>query len=330
MERKRFEFLLEAVQPVAHAQETIGNAAVAMRQKVRQPDGSFAHVPIVTGDTMRHGLREASTRALMACAKLDGQTLTEEALRLLFAGGMVTGSSGASVKLDEVRRLSELLPPLALLGGCAQNRVIPGRIEVDAAVLVCEETAHLLPSWVQDWLGERGVTPESCRAHVEQVQRVRMDPTLDPAKRALLTDGARAKVEGRLLASESASESGDAAAKDRQKSTMMPFTYERIVQGSLFYWSVTALITCPLDLDTLFVMVASFAQHMTVGGKRGTGNGLLRPVQGAARASDLSLNPEPARVLDLVGPDQRVGELFRRHVGDRSEEIRAFLETVAA
>ncbi|MGH8630893.1 MAG: hypothetical protein ACREU7_09045, partial [Burkholderiales bacterium] len=116
MERKRLEFILEARSPIAHHQETFGNTAVLMRQKVRQPDGSFAAVPIITGDTMRHGLREAGTYCLLDCAGLLGEALTEQALRLLFAGGMVTGS-GSVVKLDEYREMVDLVPTLALLGG---------------------------------------------------------------------------------------------------------------------------------------------------------------------------------------------------------------------
>jgi len=72
-----------------------------LRQLVLQPNGTRAKVQIVTGDTMRHGLREASSYMLLEAAGLLDQKLTEEALRLLFSGGMVTGSSGSGVKLDE-------------------------------------------------------------------------------------------------------------------------------------------------------------------------------------------------------------------------------------
>ena len=60
MKRIRVDFVLEAVQPIAHHEEVIGNSAVAMRRKIRQPDGGWSRVPVVTADTMRHGLRETA------------------------------------------------------------------------------------------------------------------------------------------------------------------------------------------------------------------------------------------------------------------------------
>lgn len=328
MDQKRYEFLLEGREPISHAQENIGNASVIMRQKVRRPDGTFAHVPIITGDTMRHGLREAASYALLECAGLLGENLSESALRLLFAGGMVTGSAGGAVKLDEYREMVDLIPPLALLGGCAQNRVIPGRLQVSTAVLVCEETWPSLPPWVQEWLAERQAYVASARAHVEHVQRVRMDPTLDPAKRKLLTVGEQARVEGRLLASETAAETDDAVGRDRTKSTMMPFSYERVVQGSLFYWTVTGTTYGELDEDSLLVMLGTFLRLARVGGKRGTGHGLLVPV--VAQQIGLARYSERMNTLELTGPDQRIGEMFKRHVADRAPRIKEFLERVAA
>jgi hypothetical protein len=53
METKRYEFVLEASQPIAHHSETLGNQSILMREDIRQPGGGFAKVPIVTGDTMR-------------------------------------------------------------------------------------------------------------------------------------------------------------------------------------------------------------------------------------------------------------------------------------
>lgn len=326
-EHKRYEFILEAREPISHAQESIGNVSVIMRQKVRQPDGTFAQVPIVTGDTMRHGLREAASYALLEGAGLLGENLSEAALRLLFSGGMITGSAGGAVKLDEYREMVDLMPHLALLGGCAQNRVIPGRIQVSTAVLVCEETEHLTPEWVRTWAKEQRTGAASARAHVEHVQRVRMDPSLDPAKRLLLTAGERARVESRLLASETASEEMDASTKDRAKSSMLPFSYERVAQGSLFFWSLTATCYSALDSDALLVMVGAFLRHARVGGKRGTGHGLIAPV--AAKHVSLANFSERADTLALEG-DASIGELYRQHVAERADRIRDFLGRVVA
>lgn len=326
VEQKRIELILEATQPIAHHADAIGNTSVLMREKVRQPAGTWASVPMVTGDAMRHGLREAGSLALLDAAGLLGEKLSESALVLLFAGGTIAGSPGSSVKLADYRTMVDLIPPLALLGGCAQNRSIPGRVAVDSARLVCQETAHLLPEWVVEWARTERGSLHSCRAHVEEEQRVRMDPRLDPGKRQLLAPGERLGIEDRLAASEKASEAGDVVAKDAAKSSMMPRRYEVVSSGSLFAWTVTATCYSPLDEDTLWAMLGTFLRDARVGGKRGTGHGHMRAV--AARNVTLAPFRDRSDTLELAS--MRVGDLFRAHVAERKDAIKSFLGSVVA
>lgn len=321
---KRYEFILQADQPIAHHAEVFGNSAISMRRKVRQPDGQWSQVPIITGDTMRHGLREAAAYALLdAAGMLDQPGLTESALRLLFAGGMITGKGDAgTIKLDGYREMVELMPPLALLGGCAQNRSIPGRMQVDDAMLICDETRHLWPSWVESYMAERMV--DTCRAHVEEVQRVRMDPSLLPDKRLLLTDGGAA-IEKRLGAHERASEKNDAIAKDDAKSTMLPRRFETVVAGSLFTWGVTAVCMSDLDVGSLNTMVGAFLSNAVVGGKRATGHGRVKAIAAKEIALARPRDAAADRLDDAFGV-----QAFREHVTQRAERIRKWLSEVDA
>jgi hypothetical protein len=310
LERKRYEIMLEAHQPIAHHEETIGNEAIIMRRKIRQRDG-WASVPVVTADTMRHGLREAAAYALLdAAGMLESPQLSEAALRLLFAGGMVTGRGEASVcKLEQYREMCELIPSMALFGGCADNRIIPGRLTVEDATLLCEETERYVPHWM---LLQHAGQLDTCRSHVEEQQRVRMDPTLIPHNRLLLAESSQVEINRRLTSSEGAHEDSDAVEKERTKSTMMPRRFERVAQGSLFSWAVEALCYSELDVDTFNVSVAAFLSNARVGGKRGTGHGGLRPVAAnevkLQRPAD-SLEPLEVRTLGLA-----VGKLFKQHV----------------
>jgi CRISPR type IV-associated protein Csf2 len=324
VETKRFEFILEAAQPIAHHAETFGNHAVIQRRRVRQVDGTFADVPVISADTMRHGMRESSAYAFLdAAGLLNEGNLTEAALRLLFAGGMVTGrGDGSTLNLDQYRQMCELCPPLALFGGCASNRVIPGRIFVEDAVLCCTETARFVPAWATETAGKLS----SQRTHVEETQRVRMDPTLDPGKRKLLTSGEQVVANKRLESSEAAHESDDAIAREDAKSSMFPRTFERVVQGSLFSWAITAHTYSDLDIDTLMVALGVFLSRPVVGGKRGTGHGELRVV--AARDITIQRPAEQATVVDVHALGGRVGSLFRAHVTERKERIKSFLGSV--
>jgi len=328
MKTLRFEFILRAEQPICHLEESLGNSGLAMRRKVILPDGRATRIPCITADTMRHGLRDAVTYSYLDAAGLLGQDLGEEALRLLFAGGMITGSAGGSVKMADYWQMVELNPALALLGGNAQNRSIPGRLFVDDSTLICEEQMHVLPDWVREWLKESGVGVASHRAYIEEAQRVRMDPLLDPAKRALLLPDHRARAEQRLIASETAATDNDAGATEQAKSTMMPRRFERLVQGALFWWGVTAHILSDLDDDTFKVMVASFLYDAHVGGKRGTGHGLLRAVRGWN--IDVRRPAERTESLDVRELGGQIGAIFRAHVSERRDQIAEFLKRVAA
>jgi hypothetical protein len=238
---------------------------------------------------------------------------------------MVTGRGDASnIKLDAFREMVELCPSLGLLGGCANNRVIPGRTIVDDAMLICRETKHLMPDWVLEVAGEL----DTCRSHVEVEQRVRMDPMLDPAKQKLLSAGAQVKQLQKMAASEEAHDSDDAVLRDDTKSTMMPRTFETIARGSLLYWTVTVTCLSDIDVDTAHTMIAAFLSNARVGGKRGTGHGAIRPIQ--ARGVVVNRPSDPRTTVQPNALAPKMGEMFRAHVKARQKRIHEFLAGVDA
>lgn len=333
MERERRQHTIEMIihcdEPIAHAQETIGNSQVVMRSKVRLPSGRFTRAPIVTGDTMRHGLREAGTKELLRICELRGG-LSESALRLLFNGGMVRGAQKDVVSIDEARELEDLVPHLGLLGGCVGNRIVPGKIESGYAWLIADETRHLLPTWVGEWLDEQGSVTASAREHIEEVQRVRMDALLNPHHRQMLAPNAAAEVEQRLLASDTASQRDDAVEKKAAKSTMMPFSFETVVAGSLLYWRLVAITDTAIERDALSVMIAAFFAYAKVGGKKGTGHGLIRPLHVRGHERIVADRPSGGE-LALHGEQTHAAiERYRAHVADRRSRIDGWLSKVVA
>lgn len=321
------EMVLRAEQPIAHHEGVVGNEAVVMRETVFMPNGRKAKVPIITGDTIRHGLREASARATLEAAGLLDAVHGESALRLMFAGGqMLKGTD--TLRLDDYREMVELFPSLALLGGCAGNRIIPGQIEVGRAMLICEESAHLMPEWVGAWMAEIGIETNGARAHVERVQRVRMDPMLRPEMRALLGAESREEVERRLLKSDNAAANDDDAEKAKTKSAMLPFAYETVAAGSLFFMRLHARTTSLLEHDMLHVMIATWLQRAMVGGKRGTGCGLLKAIE-VRGMTRVEMAPGTRGELSF-GIDAPEVARFTAHVAERAERLGVWLAGVAA
>lgn len=324
MEKQTYEFILEARQPVAHSSGTEGNESVAMRQKVRQPDGRMARVPIITGDTMRHGLREAAALATLDAAGLlhAEAHLSEAAIRLLFSGGMLSGKGNASqIKLDRYRELVDLFPPLALFGGCTDNRCIPGALQIGPAILVCQESVRLLD--MDGWAAGQAGTLATHRSHVESVTRVRMDPMLSPEKRRMLTADDATRVEQKLLTNENASGEGDHKAKAGAASSMMPRNHETIVAGSLFYWQTTATTWTDLERDCWVTTLATFLADAHVGGKRGTGHGHLVPKD--ARHITFGRPSYAAEAVNPNGLAARAGAVYRAHVQARADDLREWL-----
>ena len=326
MQLHRYEMIVRAKDPICHAQETIGNQSIFMRKTIRLPGGARASVPMLSGDAIRHQLREAAAYGtLHEAGILDDPQLSEGALRLLYNGGMVTGRGDATViNLDRYRELVALFPPLALLGGYADNRPIQGQINVDEGNLVCTELAHLMPPWVTEWLKEHGETVDTCRASIEEVQRVRMDATLAPEKVKLLSDNAKANVNARLLKSEKAHADSDTKAASESKSGMMPRTHERLVQGSLLWIGIEARTYSDLEFDCFNFTIACLLNNFRIGGKLGTGHGRLEFIAGAR----IHFQPAAGN-LEHVGAElaPKVGDMYRSHISLRKEELASWLRS---
>lgn len=322
----RHEFLVEAVEPIAHMQGTLGNHGLFMRRKIRQPGGRFVSVPYLTGDAIRHQLREAAAYATLdAAGLLDNPQLSEGALRLLFNGGMVTGKGDAAkVNVERYRELVTLFPPLALFGGCTDNRPMDGQLCVDEGNLVCSETWHLVPAWAQQWLTDQGEAEHvpSFREQLEEVQRVRMDPTLLPEKVRLLSTDEQVRINGRLLASEQAHVSGDSKAAGESKSAMLPRTYERLATGALFVMGVEARTYSELEYDACLYVLGCALNGLRVGGMRRTGHGRLRFRAGARIRFQAAMGNLESLDTTIAG---KVGDLYKAHVRERAEEIGVWL-----
>lgn len=329
MQITRYEFLARAVDPIAHHEESLGNVSVFMRKRMVLPNGSVQKVPYITGDSIRHRAREASVYATLdAAGMLDDPKLTEGALRLLFSGGMVTGKGDASViNLDSFRELVNLFPPLALFGGCVDNRPLPGQLTVNEGNLVCSETVHTAPNWVHDWLTKNEYQVQTHRRMLEEVTRVRMDPALAPEKVKLLTGDHQVSVNRRLAASGRAHDTGETKEAEKEKSSMMPRSFERIVQGALFWCGIEARTYTPIEADAFDYTVACLLNNFTVGGKLATGHGRLQFVAGNRIHFAPSAGSIEGMGLDLAG---KAGEMFRAHVKAHADQLREWLGRVNA
>jgi hypothetical protein len=244
-----------------------------------------------------------------AAGILNDPQLERGALKLFFNGGMLTRKGDASViNIDRWRELVTLYPFLGILGGCIDNRTQQGQLNVDALKLICEENMHSLNPWTRQWLqdNKEGVCESSLL--LEKVQRVHMDPETAPENLKLLSDGAKAVVNQRLLEQSKAHDAGDSIAAAKVKSDLMPHTFERLIRGSLFQLSFLLRSYSDLEKDAFEYGYACLLNNFRFGGKQASEHGELEFIAGAR----MHFRPSTGD-LD-VGERVGVGELFRSHM----------------
>lgn len=130
--------------PLHHGAGTSGNTSLLRTEDVIRPDGRQAQVPFVSGNSIRHAIRNVLAWHTVHHAGIQPGTLSKAAIDLLFSGGAVT-STGSQVNLEIARQVEEYYPALSLLGYAAQSDITQGTLEVSHLALICQENDWRYP-----------------------------------------------------------------------------------------------------------------------------------------------------------------------------------------
>ena len=141
---KRINYTAHLLSEFHHGAGSQGNTSLLRTMPIAQPDGTVASVPFLSGASVRHGLRDALAWHLARVLDIQPGSLTKAAVDLLWTGGAVT-KTGAETDLGTARRVEEQLPTLATLGYAAQSDITSGTLRASNALLVCAESAAVLP-----------------------------------------------------------------------------------------------------------------------------------------------------------------------------------------
>jgi hypothetical protein len=120
----------------------VGNRAVLRREDVLTPLGRRS-VPCLSGNAIRHALREAGSVWLADAGAMPGG-LTQPEVYYLISGGSGFGGRGGREAPANDREMRRLLPHGSILGGCTPRDIFGGRLAADFGVLVCAENARRL------------------------------------------------------------------------------------------------------------------------------------------------------------------------------------------
>lgn len=346
MNTTKYFAIVTAQEMLSHNSKSVSTGSLFNTESVKVGT-DFVDVPYVTGNEMKGILRRLGMEFMATMLGLDpelgaraGERLGDESpltlnrLMLLWNGGILTSDGGKAVNVDVAARLSELIPWLAVVGGCAGNQMIKGRISVHSMTLVCAENGDRLLKMQDDINAERapeeriaflrdGDLMNSARKHLQVVERTHYDDGKDATVVRFLPSGERVKLLAAQAADQQARQEDDDYVDDGRH-IQMRYSVQTVKAGSRFFWRVDTFDLTPLMEDAVRTTLRCFMSRPYVGGHRARGMGLCH-------IEWLGWNRiEPARGVGGTALDFPAGNLYTRHLQERRGEIVQVLNELAA
>ena len=324
----RIDIIAVALDAIHHGAGTEGNTQVLRRQEVLQPDGTIETVPFISGNSIRHMLRNAGVLFALEAMGVEAESLTKGMVDLLFSGGSLGGKN--SFSLAKAKRVEQLFPVLSLLGYSAGNRIEAGRVEVWNLQLVCQQNQFRAPETVTQ-------------------QRLQLDGNaLVGSQFGTRHDAARIAQAARYLALPAAAAVAEEAsapkgktkapAAEKSETTQMIYDYEVILPGAEFFGGIVYRGLRDAELNAL-VSALSYAcdgaEHggylYRVGAKSGTGLGRMRWYLSGLQKPLAPTAMEPSSLLPVLADDgaSRLAE-YQAHLRSNREAILAELAELSA
>lgn len=330
----RYDGVITALAPIHHGGEgSDGTTKPFAVQKVLTPEGEVVELPRVSGNSIRGQWRDLGAALFLRALGLGEQALSPAAFYFLFSGGSLAKAKAEGAKTLEIgaaRLLGELLPTVGLFGGGVGTMLLPGKLKVGDALPLCQETAHLVPDAYRDQCGV------SIWALRDVAYYSRQDDArgrygmqfLPPPERAALEAPRRqpAHQAANLFGGEptGASAPVEEIAAERGVAVQMRYGFETLAAGTRFWHHVSVHDATPVELSALYAILAEWSRAPVLGGKSGTGFGVVR----AAYDRWLILDPRVQVTTALVrGSEGLTGpEVFTDHCATHRAAILDALE----
>ena len=235
---------------ISHQGTAQGTTGVFNRIKVVTRHGDVEEVPLVTGNSFRGQLRDHAAKHLIETAGLKPEDLRQAGAALLFSGGSLTKVSSSGVSLEQVRTLTDALPPLALFGGSFGNHIVRGKLISGMFIPVADETALYLPPDLRE---------AAMKASVFDLIQIESYTRRDDSRDERFT---RYYPEVQPKAEDAAS-------------TQMRYELETLVAGTQLYWHFVLQDVTYLEEQVFLAAMRSWAEHPTLGGRVAVGHGLV-------------------------------------------------------
>lgn len=231
-----------ALDPIHHGAGTIGNVQVLRTQSIILEDGSEAEVPYISGNSLKHVIRDGGARFALEVMDPAPGEFSKGMIDLLFSGGGLT-KGGSAVNLSKARELERLFPLLPVVGYSAGNTMTSSKLRVDHLHLVCAENRWRMP----DELKALVVAERPAGAFRAEEFGTRHDALRSPTVAALLESETR-----KLIETERSAKADAKGAQGKVKdSAQMIYEFETIRAGSRFWGRVGFRDLSPLEVGAL-------------------------------------------------------------------------------
>ena len=317
----RIDLRVRTIDTLIHGAGTRGNSTLLRMQDIILDDGTPARVPFISGNSIKHKLRECAVKYALDAMNIEDGSLSKAETDLLFSGGHLN-KSGAAVDLTTARKLEELFPPLSLCGYSAGNTMTESKIRVSHLHLVCMENAWRLPDDMREHvsIGTRagqlyitGGTGDGFGTRHEQSNR--------PHVRKLLTEEA-----GKAFAAKKSKKlKGEDDGKKDDETAQMIYEHGGIKPGATLWGTIQVA-----DLTELEQAALASAFHyasterrgeslvMTFGAKSNSGmGGAMVDLRGQIRVAP----PQYVESTELVAAGDNLTTRYLGHLRDRKDEI---------
>jgi CRISPR type IV-associated protein Csf2 len=320
-----FDGRVTALSSITHnGGQSYGINQMLRREKFVQTDNSIEEVPVISGNGFRGLLRDLGM--LHMCRALGyGEPekagdkpigLSLPAFYFLFSGGALTSDGGKALKLEEARRVRELIPLVGVFGGALGNHIMPGKLKMGKMIPIVRETAHLLPKALQtdDLLSIWDCCQREMYTRKDDEKNEKLRQIIAPENRLLID---QAKVEKRAQ-----TDAGTPEGDTGQKQQMM-YYIETLAAGTAFHLRITLDDVTDIEFEAFLTALVEFSRKPYIGGKSGTGMGEIRIKFDGWIEIDSRVAPQGRGVAWPAGTQ------YKDHLGAKAADIRAWLGAMA-
>jgi len=218
----KIHFLSEAMSPITHMMGVSGNESILNREKIIYKN-NVVDIPMLSGNALRHKIiRDPGAMYLVDCCDLRGKLSIDQA-NYMFTGGSLTESSTTN-NIKIIAELQQISPLFRLLGGSLRNQVIGGSLFVSRGLLICEENAKTIQALCKNYqLPKNPLLP--AQHFISKFQYTRGDAGRMKDAASIITD-----------------------IDSKEKSNLMIYSGETIIQGAMFYHDLTLYNVSPLEI----------------------------------------------------------------------------------